>query len=103
MPFMYCDSPAAIAHVRPATGPAHYQHGQITLASGATIEISTATTQSGGTDPFLAKLRPAHHLQICYAPPQRWADEPPAARMALVGDVETGEYMYGVAIPGANK
>jgi hypothetical protein len=94
MPFMYCDPPSPIAHVRPATGPAHYQHGLITLKSGATVEISVAKG-----DTFLTKLQPAHHLQICYAPPQKWADEPPEARMAIVGDVETGEYFYGVAVP----
>ena len=74
MPFMYCDPPSPIAHIRPATGPAHYQHGLITLKSGATVEISVAKD-----DTFLTKLRPAHHLQICYAPPQQWADEPPEA------------------------
>ena len=94
MPFMYCDPPSAIAHIRPATGRAHYRHGRITLESGASVEISVANG-----DPFLTALRPAHHLQICYAPPQKWADEPPAARMAIVGDVETREYFYGVAVP----
>lgn len=95
MPFMYCDPPSPIAHIRPATGPAHYQSGRITLKSGATVEISQAKG-----DPFLTKLRPTHHLQICYAPPQQWADEPADARMAIVGDVETGEFLYGVAVPG---
>ncbi len=101
MPFMYCDPPAPIAHVRPATGPAHAQSGLITLASGATFEISTP---HGGAspqgDPFLVKMRKHDRIQICYAPPQTWADEGPDARMAIIGDVESRAYMYGVATPG---
>jgi hypothetical protein len=96
MPFMYCDPPSPIAHIRPATGPAHYQHGLITLRSGATVEISVADGE-----PFLTKLRPVHRLQICYAPSQMWADEPPDARRAIVGDLETKEYIYTVAVPGS--
>ena len=99
MPFMYCDPPTTIAHIRPATGQSHAQSGRVTLGSGATFEIGKPN--GGPDDAFLQKLRKTDHIQICYAPPQVWADEGPGARMAIIGDVETHAYLYGVATPKA--
>lgn len=101
---MYCDQPSAIVQIRRATGPAHYQHGIVTLASGATFEISTPYDgPSPIGDAFLIKLRRTDHIQICYGPAQTWADEPPSARMAIIGDVESSEYFYGVGFPSRAK
>ncbi len=98
MPFMYCDPPSAVVRIVPPTGPSHAGVGRATLASGATFEIWMAQGNSP-SDGFVVKLRKTDHIEMCYAPPQTWADEGPGARMAIIGDVEDGEYMYGVAYP----
>lgn len=98
MPFMYCDPPAAISHIRPATDQSHAGSGNVTLASGATFEVTTPYPMSPDTD-FIVKLRKSDHIQVCYAPAQRWADAGPTARMAIVGDLESGAYMYVLAYP----
>lgn len=98
MPFMYCDPPASIIHIRPATNQSHAGSGIVKLSSGTTFEITTPYPESPDSD-FLIKLRKSDHIQICYAPPQKWADAGPDARMAIVGDVESGAYMYVLSYP----
>jgi hypothetical protein len=98
MPFMYCDVPARVTHIRPATGEGHANHGLVTLASGASFEINQSSIPTPEGD-FVIKLRVGDRLQMCYAPKQRWADAGDDARMAIIGDVENGAYMYDLAYP----
>jgi hypothetical protein len=98
MPFMYCDPPTTIARIRPAVDQTHAGSGRVTLTGGATFEITTAQPANDQTE-FLVKLRKSDHIQICYAPSQRWADAGPAARMAIVGDVASKAYIYVLAYP----
>jgi hypothetical protein len=95
---MYCDPPATIAQIRPAVDQTHAGSGRVTLTGGATFEITTSHPTNDQTE-FLVKLRKSDHIQICYAPSQRWADAGPTARMAIVGDVESKAYIYVLAYP----
>jgi len=96
MPFMYCDPPAAIVQIRPAVDQSHVGAGMIKLKSGATFQISTPDSNDGD---FLKHLKKTDHIQLCYAPSQRWADAGPTARMAIAGDVESKAYTYTLAYP----
>jgi hypothetical protein len=98
MPFMYCDPPASIAHIRPAVDQTHVGSGNVTLSSGATFAITASHPANDQTE-FLVKLKKSDRIQICYAPPQRWADAGPTARMAIVGDLESKAYIYVLAYP----
>jgi hypothetical protein len=98
MPFMYCDPPATIAHIRPAADQTHAGSGTVTLASGASFEVTTPHPANDQTE-FLTKLKKTDRIQVCYAPPQRWADAGPTARMAIVGDLESKAYIYVLAYP----
>ncbi|MGC2634643.1 MAG: hypothetical protein WA215_10575 [Candidatus Cybelea sp.] len=98
MPFMYCDPPATVTQIRPAVDQTHAGSGRVTLAGGATFEITTSHPANDQTE-FLVKLRKSDHIQMCYAPSQRWADAGPTARMAIVGDVESKAYIYVLAYP----
>jgi hypothetical protein len=97
MPFMYCDPPARVAHIRPATDQSHAGSGMVTLANGAWFEISVPGQSPQGD--FVVKLRKGDRIQMCYGPAQTWADEPANARMAIVGDLENQAYFYGTAMP----
>jgi hypothetical protein len=95
---MYCDAPATIAHIRPAADQTHAGSGIVTLAGGASFEITTPHPANDQTE-FLTKLKKTDHIQVCYAPSQRWADAGPTARMAIAGDVESKAYIYVLAYP----
>jgi hypothetical protein len=95
---MYCDPPAIVAQIRPAVDQTHAGGGRVTLAGGATFEITTPHPANDQTE-FVLKLRKTDHIQVCYAPSQRWADAGPTARMAIVGDVESKAYIYVLAYP----
>lgn len=95
---MYCDPPAAIAHIRRAVDQTHVGSGSVTLVGGASFEITTPHPANDQTE-FLVKLKKTDRIQICYAPPQRWADAGPTARMAIVGDLESKAYIYVLAYP----
>ncbi len=95
---MYCDPPATIAHIRPAADQTHAGSGTIVLTGGASFEITTPHPANDQTE-FLTKLKKTDHIQVCYAPPQRWADAGPTARMAIAGDVESNAYIYVLAYP----
>lgn len=100
MPFMYCDAPSTIAQIRPAADETHAGAGRVTLASGATFEITVAHPANPSPESdFVVKLRKTDKIQLCYAPPQKWADAGPTARMAIVGDLNNGAYFYGLAYP----
>jgi predicted secreted protein len=98
VPFMYCDPPATIAQIRPAVDQTHAGSGRVTLSGGATFEITTPHPANDQSE-FVVKLRQSDHIQMCYAPSQRWADAGPTARMAIVGDVESKAYIYVLAYP----
>jgi hypothetical protein len=98
MPFMYCDPPTTIADIRPAVDKSHAGSGTVTLASGASFEITVPKPSNNQTE-FLNKLKQTDQIQICYAPPQKWADAGPTARMAIVGDLTTNAYIYVLAYP----
>ena len=98
MPFMYCDPPAAISHIRPATGDYHAASGLVTLASGTAFEIGPVEPRNNETD-FVALLRSGDRVQMCYAPTQVWADAPPTARMAIAGNLRNGKYIYVLSYP----
>ena len=89
---MYCDVPAHVASIRKPVSAAHVGAGSVTLANGASFEISQG-------DGFIVRLRVGDTIQICYAPSQHWADEAPTARMAIAGNLRTGEYLYTVGHP----
>lgn len=95
---MYCDPLATIAHVRAAVDQSHAGSGSLTLSSGASFQITTVHPENDQTE-FIQKLKKSDHIQICYAPPQRWADAPPTARMAIAGDLESKAYIYVLAFP----
>lgn len=95
---MYCDAPATIAHIRAAADQTHAGSGNVTLASGASFEITTPHPANDQTE-FLTKLKKSDRIQLCYAPPQRWADAGPTARMAIAGDLESKAYIYVLAYP----
>lgn len=100
MPFMYCDPPAAIVSIRSAVDDTHAGSGSVKLASGASFEISVARPAAPSSESaFVVKLRKTDRIQLCYAPPQRWADAGANARMAIVGDLENGDYFFGLAYP----
>ena len=71
------------------------------LADGASFEITKAEAGAGPSDGdrFVATLRKTDAVQVCYAPPQRFADAGPAARMAIAGIVRTGDYVIALAYP----
>ena len=98
MPFMYCDPPATIAHIHQAADQTHAGSGTVTLAGGASFEITTAHPANDQTE-FLVKLKKTDRIQLCYAPSQRWADAGPTARMAIAGDLESKAYIYVLAYP----
>jgi len=98
MPFMYCDPPAHVVHIRPATGQSHADHGLVTLANGASFEI-TQSSYPTPDDDFVVKLRKGDRIEMCYGPSQTWADEPSRVRMAIIGDLENAAYFYGPATP----
>jgi len=98
VPFMYCDPPTTIAHIQPATDETHVGHGTVKLTSGAQFQIGVPYSATG-PDEFLITLRKTDHIQLCYAPTQKWADAGATARMAIVGDVESGKYTYTIAYP----
>jgi hypothetical protein len=98
MPFMYCDPPATVAHIRPAVDQSKVGSGAVTLSSGASFQITTIHPRNDQTE-FLEKLRKSDRIQVCYAPSQIWADAPPTARMAIVGDLESRAYIYVLAFP----
>ena len=98
MPFMYCDPPATVAHIRPAADQTHAGSGTVILAGGASFEITTPHPANDQTE-FLTKLKKTDRIQVCYAPSQRWADAGPTARMAIVGDLESKAYIYVLAYP----
>lgn len=101
MPFMYCDPPARITFVKPATSDTHMGSGYVKLSSGATFSIITPFAAAYKPEAlFVMKLRKTDRIQLCYAPPQTWADAGPTARMAIVGDVESGAYTYTRSYPG---
>ncbi|HEY6486787.1 MAG TPA: hypothetical protein VIX83_10425 [Candidatus Cybelea sp.] len=98
MAFMYCDPPAVVSRIQPAVDQTHAGSGTVTLASGATFQITTPKPANDQTE-FLNKLKKTDHIQMCYAPPQHWADAGPTARMAIVGDLESKAYIYVLAYP----
>lgn len=77
MPFMYCDPPTTIAHIRAAADETHAGSGSVTLKNGASFEITTPTSKGPDGE-----------------------DAGPTARMAIVGDVNNSLYMYILADPG---
>jgi hypothetical protein len=95
---MYCDQPAVVQVIHPARDESHAGHGVVELASGAKFEIGTASSMMPGAD-FVLKLGVGDRVQLCCGPSQKWADEGPSARMAIVGDIETRDYFYGLAYP----
>jgi hypothetical protein len=96
---MYCDPPTTITHIRPAVNESHAGAGLVTLKNGASFQITT-TTAGGPDSDFVVKLRPTDRIQMCYAPPQKWADASANARMAIVGDLDNSMYMYTLVYPG---
>ena len=82
---MYCDAPAAVAAIRKPVDTTHAGAGSVKLANGTSLEI----TKPDDND----------RVQICYAPPQHFADAGPAARMAIAGIVRTGDYIFTLAYP----
>ena len=76
----------------------------MTLVGGARFEITAPYGSPPNPDSdFVVKLRKSDHIQLCYAPAQKWADAGPGARMAIVGDVESGAYMYALAYPKGTR
>lgn len=96
MPFMYCDPPTTITHIRPAVDDTHAGSGSVTLKSGASFQITTPKGQDGD---FVVKLSPSDKIQMCYAPHQKWADAGANARMAIVGNLNNALYIYTLSYP----
>ena len=94
LPFMYCDAPSAVVSIRKAVDESHAGAGQVKLASGASFEVTKPDDDS-----FVVRLRKSDSVAICYAPPQRFADAGPTARMAIAGNVRTSDYLYTLAYP----
>ncbi len=94
LPFMYCDAPSSVVSIRKAVDATHAGAGHVTLASGASFEVSKPDG-----DAFVVRLRKGDRVAMCYAPSQRFADAGPAARMAIAGDVRTSDYLYTLAYP----
>jgi len=97
MPFMYCNAPSAVATIRKPVVATHAGAGHVTLADGASFEITTDDKS------FIVQLRKSDRVQLCYAPAQRFADAGPGARMAIAGNVRTGAYAYELAYPAKTR
>jgi hypothetical protein len=91
---MYCDAPAAVAAIRKPVDTTHAGAGSVKLANGTSLEITKPDDNE-----FALRLRRTDRVQICYAPPQHFADAGPAARMAIAGIVRTGDYIFTLAYP----
>ena len=100
-PFMFCAAPSRVASMRKPVDATHAGAGSVTLASGASFEIEKGAPGQPPSedDTFFARLRASDRVQMCYAPPQRFADAGPSARMAIAGVVRTGDAIYVLAYP----
>jgi hypothetical protein len=98
--FMYCDAPTPITSLRPATGPSQAEQGYVRLRGGAAFEITTPyVPEPDPSSDFARQLRKTDHIQLCFGPPQHFMGAGSRARLAIVGDVETGASMYAIAYP----
>jgi hypothetical protein len=89
---------AAITAIHAPTGPAHYQAGRITLADGTNFEVWGDAQGKA----FLKNVQTGDRIEMCFAGPQVWADEPPDARQAWALDVRRNVTYTTVGIPGRN-
>lgn len=94
---MLCTA-AAVAAIRQPAGPAHYEAGQVKLADGTTFEV----WGDGNGKAFLHNVKTGDRVEVCFAGPQRWADEPPDARQAWALAVRRNVTLSTVGIPGKN-
>jgi len=96
---MLCTPPSAIVAIRKPTGPSHVASGQVTLKNGTTFEISG----DGSMADFIVKLHVGDRIEGCFGPKQQWADEPADARVGLMVNRATREYIYTVGIPKGGR
>ena len=95
---MICTPPAIVAKIERATGPAHYQHGLITLASGTLIELGSDGPYTPQTT-FLEKLRRSDKVQACFVETAAMN----GARLYIVENVETKDSFSSVGIPKGGR
>lgn len=96
---MLCTPPSAIVAIARPTGPSHVATGHVTLQSGTTFEISG----DGSMARFIVKLHIGDRIEACFGPTQEWADEPPDARMGIIVNRATRDYIYAVGIPKGGR
>jgi len=95
---MLCTPPAIVVKVQPATGPAHAQHGYLTLANGTAIELNGDGPISPQGE-FLQKLRPSDKIEVCFV--ERAAMN--RGRLAIVENVETKDSFISLGILKGGK
>ena len=94
---MLCTA-ADVAAIRQPAGPAHYEAGRVKLADGTTFEVGGDANGKA----FLANVKTGDRINVCFAGPQRWADEPPDARQAWAYAERRNVTLATVGVPGAN-
>jgi hypothetical protein len=114
MPFMYCDPPAAIVEATPSSYTVRAVNDRsgktprtnivtVRLASGVSFEVESdhGIGQELQEWSFSKHLRKTDHITVCFGPPMA-ATNPAFAklhdRFAIVGDVETGFFIYVLTI-----
>jgi hypothetical protein len=89
---------APVAAIHAPSGPAHYQAGRVQLSDGTEFEVWGDANGKA----FLKNLRTGDRIEMCFAGPQKWADEPPDARQGWALDVRANVAYTTVGIPGRN-
>lgn len=95
---MICTPPAIVVKVERATGPAHYQHRRLLLASGTIIELNGDDAFSPQAT-FLEKLRPSDKVQACFVETAAMT----GARLCIVENAATKDSFYSLGIPKGGR